>query len=158
MMKLSHIVSGIKSRFAIEQAKNRFAQKDYDGALKELKTLVKAQPDFELPPGLSHDLQMIFGMALEETGHYERAVQIYRAIMSVDPSYLESARIHIGCTYSKMGEFDAAIREWEELLDERPNCMRAYELIREMRNMPEQTKKAILAFAAVRRSLSSQKD
>ncbi|HID96442.1 MAG TPA: tetratricopeptide repeat protein [Candidatus Latescibacteria bacterium] len=77
----------------------------------------------DLTTALERDYQEASYFA--KTGENERAVELFRSILSKDPHHIE-ARNSLGLVYESIGEYRKAIEEYRKILDFQPDNVDAY--------------------------------
>jgi tetratricopeptide (TPR) repeat protein len=75
--------------------------------------------------GLSHNIHNNLGIAYDEVGRYEEAIEEFQEALRLDSGYIE-VHNNLAVTYDKMGRYEEAIMELQEALRINPDYMEAH--------------------------------
>jgi len=119
-------------------AASLFASGSTDEALVQLEQAYEQNPN---------DSRVLFGIGYyyERTGQLEKAIEYYKKSAATKP-YLRHARQRLGAIKLHDNDYDGAIAEYEELLQEHPEDVSIYLFLGQMYLYTQQNHKAIESF------------
>lgn len=96
--------------FLASPATEQFQAQQYEKALESLDSLLKEYPGDPL-------LLRYRAMTLDRLGRSKEAISIYEDLLKQDPSHVPT-RYFLGQVYERMGDNDAARKEWQVVTDQ----------------------------------------
>lgn len=100
-----------------KKAGRLFKEKKYEEAIKELQTVLSAEPDYA-------DAHFAAGLSYQRLGKLDEAIEAFKRVVAISPTHTEAYR-QIAITYEAQSAYDEAMDAFRKIISLKPGSSEA---------------------------------